>query len=282
MSTEAAVRRSPGGRRLGAFALHLALGLGALAMLLPLVWMLSTSLRLPQDLYVPQLLPPQATLANYWHVLLATSFPHWFLNSLLVAGVTTASVVFFDSLTGYALAKFNFPGRRLVFIGILSTLMVPTELLVIPWYMMSRTLGWTDTYWGIMFPGLMSGFGVFLMRQFFQSVPNELLDAARIDGLSEFGVFWRIALPLVRPALAALGILTFLGNWNAYLWPLIVINSPAMQTLPVGVSIFSTEAGAEYQYIMAAASLATVPVIAVFIMFQRQIIRGIALTGIKA
>ena len=282
LSTRAAVRRSPGGRRLGAFALHLALGLGALAMILPLIWMLSTSFRLPKDLYVPELFPPQATLANYWHVLLATAFPHWFLNSLLVAGVTTASVVFFDSLTGYALAKFDFPGRRLVFIGILSTLMVPTELLVIPWYMMSRTLGWTDTYWGIMFPGLMTGFGVFLMRQFFQSVPNELLDAARIDGLSEFGVFRRIALPLVRPALAALGILTFLGNWNAYLWPLIVINSPAMQTLPVGVSIFSTEAGAEYQYIMAAASLATVPVIAVFILFQRQIIRGIALTGIKA
>jgi multiple sugar transport system permease protein len=168
-----------------------------------------------------------------------------------------------------------------IFIVILSTLMVPTEMLVIPWYLMSIELHWTDTYWGIMFPGVISAFGVFLMRQFFLTVPNELLDAGRIDGFSEFGLFWKVALPLVKPALAALCIFTFLGNWNAFLWPLIAIRSAEMRTLPVGIAFFSSEAGSKYELIMTAAALATIPVLVVFAIFQRQIIRGIALTGIK-
>lgn len=128
--------------------------------------------------------------------------------------------------------------------------MVPTEMLVIPWYVMSAERGWTNTYWGLLFPGLMSAFGVFLMRQFFETLPQDLFDAARIDGLSEFGVFRRVGLPLVRPALAALGIFTFLGNWNAFLWPLIVVQTPEMRTLPVGVALFSGEAGTAWNLIM--------------------------------
>ncbi len=160
--------------------------------------------------------------------------------------------------------------------------MVPTEMLIIPWYIMSVDYHWTDTFWGIMFPGVMSAFGVFLMRQFMQGVPDELLDAGRIDGLGEFGLFWRVAMPLVRPALAALCILTFLGNWNAFLWPLIVIQDPLMRTLPVGLSQFSYgEAGSRWELIMTGASIATVPVLIVFAIFQRQIIRGVALTGLK-
>lgn len=278
----AAQRTARKPRGWGAWALYVVLGLGALAMIFPFLWMLATSLKFPQDLYNLNLIPDNPTLGNYRHVLNATPFGRWFVNSLIVATVTTVSVLFFDSLTGYVLAKFDFPGRQVIFIVILSTLMVPTEMLVIPWYMLSTKLQWVDSYWGIMFPGVMSAFGVFLMRQFFQGVPDDLLDAARIDGLSEFGIYWRIALPLVKPALAALAIFTFLGNWNAYLWPLIVIRSQDMQTLPVGVSLFSSEAGSDYQYIMAAAALATIPVLIVFAIFQRQIIRGIALTGLKS
>lgn len=258
-----------------------ALLVGGLLMIFPFVWMISSSFKRPQDIYSLSLIPPVFTLDSYRTVLQETSYVRWFANSLVIAAITTVSVAFFDSLAGYTLAKFKFPGATAIFILILSTLMVPTEMLVIPWFMMSIELNWTDSYMGIMFPGVISAFGVFLMRQFFMGVPNELLDAARIDGFNEFRIFWKIALPLVKPAVAALCIFTFLGNWNAYIWPLIVIRSEEMRTLPVGVAFFSSENGARFDLIMAAASLATVPVIIIFLIFQKQIIKGIALAGLK-
>lgn len=250
-------------------------------MLLPFLWMLLTSLKPFPELFALRFLPQEPTLENYRQVLEQTGFPRWFLNSLLVASATTASVLFFDSLAGYTLARLRFPGKNLVFLLILSTLMVPTEMLVIPWYVMSAERGWTDTYWGLLFPGLMSAFGVFLLRQFFTTLPQDFFDAARIDGLSEFGVFLRVGLPLVRPALAALGIFTFLGNWNAFLWPLIVVQRPEMRTVPVGVALFSGEAGTAWNLIMAASSLAVLPVLLVFLFAQRQIVEGAVLTGVK-
>jgi multiple sugar transport system permease protein len=253
-----------------------------IVMVFPFLWMIATSFKQPADIYSLSLLPTQPTLDNYVTALTRFPFVRWFGNSLVVAGATTLSVAFFDSLTGYVLAKLEFPFKSIIFVAILCTLMVPTEMLVIPWYILSVDYQWTDTYWGIMFPGVISAFGVFLMRQFMQSVPNELLDAGRIDGLGEFGLFWRVALPLVRPAMAALCILTFLGNWNAFLWPLIVIQDPLMRTIPVGLSQFSYgEAGSRWELIMTGASIATVPVLIVFAIFQRQIIRGVALTGLK-
>jgi multiple sugar transport system permease protein len=261
--------------------LYVILLIGGLGMIFPFLWMISSSLKHAKDVYSLALLPPDATLNNYRYVLEETDYIRWFANSLVIALITTASVAFFDSLAGYVLAKFRFPLQNVIFVMILSTLMVPTEMLVIPWYLMSIEFHWTDTYWGVMFPGVISAFGVFLMRQFFMTVPNELLDAGRIDGFSEFGLFWKIALPLVKPALAALCIFTFLGNWNAYLWPLIAIRSAELRTLPVGIAFFSSEAGSKYELIMTAAALATIPVLVVFAIFQRQIIRGIALTGIK-
>ncbi len=268
--------------RLGTGVLYVILSIVGVAMVFPFMWMIATSFKHPADIYTLSLVPSQPTLDNYITALTRFPFARWFGNSVLVACLTTLSVAFFDSLTGYVLAKLEFPLKTLIFVAILCTLMVPTEMLVIPWYIMSVDYHWTDSYWGIMFPGVISAFGVFLMRQFMQSVPNELLDAGRIDGLGEFGLYWRIALPLVRPALAALCILTFLGNWNAFLWPLIVIQDPVMRTLPVGLSQFSYgEAGSRWELIMTGASIATVPVLVVFAVFQRQIIRGIALTGLK-
>src|SRR5437899_2547838 len=209
-------------------------------------------------------------------------FQRLFGNSLIVATITTVSVAFFDSLVGYVLAKLQFPGRGFIFVMILATLMIPTEMLVIPWYIMSSAYGWINSYWGIMFPGLMSAFGVFLIRQFMSGVPDELLDAGRTDGVTELGLYWRIALPQIRPALAALCIFTFLGNWNAFLWPLIVIQGADMRTLPVGIALFSGEAGSSWNLIMASSALAVLPVLAVFVVLQRQIIEGVTLTGLRS
>ena len=169
----------------------------------------------------------------------------------------------------------------IVFVAILSTLMIPTEMLVIPWYLMSQSFGWLDSYWGIMFPGIMTGFGTFLMKQFFESVPDDFLDAARIDGLNEFQIWWEVAMPLVTPALSALAIFVFLGNWTAFLWPLIVTNSTELYTIPVGLASFSVETDVQWELIMTGSSLATIPTLIVFLLFQRYIIRGVMLTGLK-
>jgi multiple sugar transport system permease protein len=256
--------------------------LGGIVMVIPFAYMLGASFKLNNEIYEFSLLPREPTLENYRRLFERSGFLRWFGNSLLIGGAVTASVLFFDSLVGYTLAKFRFRGRYVVFIAILSTLMIPTEMLVLPWYSMAKTFGWLDTYWGIAFPGLITGFGVFLMKQFFEGVPDELLDAARLDGLNEFQVWWQVALPLVTPALSALAIFTFLGNWTAFLWPLIAITDRNLYTLPVGLASFSGEFQTEWEMVMTGASVATIPTIVVFLLLQRYIIRGITLAGLKA
>lgn len=262
--------------------IYVLLSLGAVTMVFPFIWMVLTSLKTGADVYSFSLIPNPATTANYDFVFMRTDFVRWFANSLGIATVVVISVLFFDSLVGYTLSKMQFRGKNLIFIIILSTLMVPTEMLIIPWYLMSSKLGWLNTYWSIMFPGLITAFGIFMMKQFFEGVPDELLEAARIDGLHEFGIFLRIAAPLVLPAVSALAIFTFLGNWNAFLWPVIIVSRPELVTLPVGLAMFTTENNPEWERIMTAASLGTLPVLVVFIIFQRQIIEGINLSGMKA
>jgi multiple sugar transport system permease protein len=273
-------RRGRGGQATRAVVWVLLLA-GGLLMVMPFAYMLSTSLKTNAEVYELSLLPRAPTLDNYRRLAGASGFPRWFLNSFAIAVATTASVLFFDSLVGYTLAKFRFRGRRVVFLAILSTLMIPTEMLVLPWYVMSKNLGWLDTYWGIMFPGMMTGFGTFLMKQFFESVPDELLEAGRVDGVGEFQIWWRIAMPLVGPALSALAIFTFLGNWTAFLWPLISTTKRELYTLPVGLASFSGEFQREWEMVMAGASVATLPVLLVFILLQKYIVRGVMLTGIK-
>jgi multiple sugar transport system permease protein len=261
--------------------IYLLLAAGTVLVAFPFFWMVVTALKPPNEIFDLRILPAHPTLQNYGEVLTRTQFPRWFGNSLLIAVATTVSVAFFDSLVGYTLAKLRFPGRNVIFVMILATLMIPTEMLVIPWYILSSARGWTNTYWGIMFPGMITAFGIFLMRQFMSGVPDELLDAGRMDGVSEFGLYWRIALPQIKPAMAALCIFNFLGNWNAFLWPLIVIQTPNMRTLPVGIALFSGEAGSAFNLIMASSALAVIPVLLVFIVLQRQIIEGIVLTGLR-
>ncbi len=262
---------------------YVVLVLLSVIMFFPFVWMLSSSLKDVTQIYQLKLFPERPTLENYRYILFSSStkFPQWFLNSVIVAVCTTASVLFFDSLVGYTLAKFRFPGKKVIFLLIISTLMIPTEMLVIPWYAMIRALKWVNTYWAIMFPGMISAFGVFLMRQFMSTIPDDLIDAARVDGLGELRIFITVVLPLVAPALATLAIFNFIGNWNAFLWPLIAASKPKMFTLPVGLANFSGEAGSDWHYIMTGAAVAMAPLILVFLVFQKQIVKGIAMTGLK-
>ena len=255
--------------------------LGGIAMVMPIAYMMSTSLKWPHEVYNLKLIPDEPHLENYAYVLEDGRFYWWFLNSMIIAIITTLCNVIFDSLVGYTLCKFRFPGRYIVFIAILSTLMIPTEMLVIPWYLMSQQFGWLDTYWGIMFPGLMTAFGTFLMKQFFETVPDDFIEAARIDGLNELQIWWTVAMPLVKPALAALAIFVFLGNWTAFIWPLIVTNSVEMYTLPVGLSSFGDEADVAWELIMTGAAISTIPTLIVFLIFQRYIIQGVVMAGLK-
>lgn len=255
--------------------------IGGLIMVSPLLFMFSTSFKTADQVYDLRLIPAAPTLANYITVMADGRFLRWFFNSMLVAVIVTVSNCFFDSLVGYTLAKFEFRGRYFIFLAILSTLMIPTEMLVIPWYLMSSQLGWLDSYWGIMFPGMMTAFGTFLMKQFFETVPNDFIEAARVDGLNEFQIWWKVALPLVTPALSALAIFTFLGNWTAFFWPLIVTTSKELYTLPVGLSSFAVEQQIQWEMIMTGAAIATIPTLIVFIVLQRYIVRGVMLAGLK-
>jgi len=255
--------------------------IGGVIMVTPLLFMLSTSLKDASQVYDLRVIPAAPTLDNYVEILGDGRFTRWFINSTIIAVIVTLSNVFFDSLVGYTLAKFQFRGRYIVFIAILSTLMIPTEMLVLPWYLMASQFGWIDSYWGIMFPGMMTAFGTFLMKQFFEGVPNDFLEAARIDGLNEFTIWWKIAMPLVTPALSALAIFTFLGNWTAFFWPLIVTTSAELYTLPVGLSSFAVEQSIQWEKIMTGASIATLPTLIIFLFLQRYIVRGVMLAGLK-
>jgi len=264
---------------------YLLLTLIGFTMVVPFFWMLSTSLKPATEITRGNFFPIEGSFDNYQTVITETNLPRWYLNSIVVAVFSTVSVAFFDTLAGYVFAKYQFPGKRPIFIIFLSSLMIPTEMLLIPWFIMSNNpiIGgtWVDTYWGIAFPGVITAAGIFLMRQFMQGVPDELLDAARIDGVSEFGLFWRIAVPLSLPAIGALCIFNFLGNWNAFIWPLIITSSQDMLTLPVGIQFFSTESTSAWHLIMTGASLSVIPLLLIVIIFQRYIIEGIALTGLK-
>ena len=270
-------------RNAGAASAYLILSLFAVVMVFPFLWMLASSFKDISQIFKMKFLPTVPTLDNYKYILFSkgSKFPQWFLNSAIVAVCTTISVLFFDSLLGYTLSKFRFPGKKVIFLLVISTLMIPTEMLVIPWYSMIRTLKWGNTYWAIMFPGMMSAFGVYLMRQFMSTIPDDLIDAARVDGQGELRIFLTIVLPLVSPALATLAIFNFIGNWNAFLWPLIAASKPKMFTLPVGLANFSGEAGSDWHYIMTGAAVAMAPLVLVFILFQKQIVKGIAMTGLK-
>jgi multiple sugar transport system permease protein len=256
---------------------------GGIIMILPVLWMLSSSLKTPDKIFsIPvQLLPNPVRIENYIEAVQLAPLGRYFLNSTFVGLSITVLTLFFCTMAGYGFAKFNFWGRNTLFIAVLSTLMIPFQVIMIPLYIIVRNFGWLNHYEGLIIPAAISAFGVFLMRQFILTLPNELLDAARIDGTSEIGIFFRIILPLCKAPMTALGIFTFLDSWNNLLWPLIIISRVEMRPIALGLTEFQTIHGTSYHYLMAAATLATIPILILFATLQRQFIRGVVLTGLK-
>ncbi|MFF2017082.1 carbohydrate ABC transporter permease [Paenibacillus sp. NPDC058177] len=270
-------------KKLHTALIYLLLIIGVGIMLFPFLWMVATSFKIPQDVYNLSLIPETITFDNYATIFKKAPFGDWIKNTLIISLIGTATVVIFDTAAGYVLAKFSFIGKQVIFLIIISTIMVPTEMLIIPWYLIANEFGWSDTNWGVLFPSIITAFGIFLMRQFMDSIPSELLDAARIDGLNEWRILLNIAIPLVKPAIVTLIILTFIGNWNQFIWPLIVLQTEEKFTLPVGIVYFSSELKdtSNWILIMAGTTISIAPLILLFLIFQKQIIRGIALSGMK-
>jgi multiple sugar transport system permease protein len=259
------------------------LALAAAVTLIPVTWTVLSSLKSNDTIFaIPmQRLPDSLHWNNYSEAFEVAPFARYFLNSAIVAASVTATTVFFGAMAGYGFSKFRFPGRDLVFGLILVTFMIPFPVIMIPLFVLVRNFGWVNTYWGLIIPGALTGFAVFMMRQFIQAIPSELIDAARIDGAGELRIFLTMVLPLARPALATLGILTFLESWNNLLWPLIVIQSDEMETIPLGLTKFSTLYSSNYVQMLAMAVIASLPVLVVFVIGRRQIINSLMLSGIK-
>ena len=264
--------------------LYTVVTLGFVAVVTPFVWMILGSFKTQGELLrvPPTWWPQKPTLDNYRALFNEETFLRYFANSTIVAVAVTAANVTFCSMVGYALAKLNFRGKKLVFGLVMGTLMVPGMVTFVPLFVLVANLGLVDTYPGLILPFLVTPFGVFLMRQFIIGLPDDLLDAGRIDGASELRIFRQIILPLCGPGLATLGILTFLGSWNNFLWPLVVAQTQEHYTLPVALALFSTGQNVtNYGLLLAGASVVVVPILIVFLIFQRRFIEGIATTGIK-
>ncbi|WP_327339436.1 carbohydrate ABC transporter permease [Streptomyces sp. NBC_01324] len=262
---------------------HVLLTLGAVITVFPLVWELLTSFKsFGESVQVPPtILPAHWDWSNYKKVFDGVPFGRQFINTVVMALLRTAAQLLLCSMAAYAFARIRFPGRGAIFLAFLAVLMVPGQLFLLPQYQIMQNLGWLDSMQALVVPGMFSAFGTFLLRQFFMGLPEELEEAARLDGANPFTVFWRIALPLARPGLLALGILTFLWSWNDLMWPLIVNTDPAKMPLSAGLASLQGAHLTEYPVLMAGSLLATLPVIVVFVAMQRQFIQGIAFSGMK-
>jgi multiple sugar transport system permease protein len=250
----------------------------------PMYWLFVTAVTPTQETIKtpPDLIPIHASLSNFERLFAqATDYWQWGHNSLIIALAATLFHVVFDTLAGYGFAKKRFPGRDLLFWLILATLMVPDHVTLVPRYIVTRDLGLIDSILAVILPSTAAVFGIFLMRQYIQTLPSELEDAARIDGCSEIGVFWQVIMPLSKPAIGALAIFTFVRNWNDFLWPLIVLQKSPNYTLPVGVASLQGEFSTDYGIIFAGAALAALPMIIFFLMFQRYFLEGVRMGALK-
>jgi multiple sugar transport system permease protein len=249
----------------------------------PFVWMLLTSLRTQQEIFSNpgNLIPATFNLDAYVKIWSELPFARLFFNSIVFAGGATIISLLFDSLAAFALARLDFPGKTIAFYIVLATLMVPYQITLIPVFQTVFDLHWLDTYQGLIVPRATSAFGIFLLRQFFVTVPRDLDAAARIDGASEFRIYWSIMLPLARPALATLAVFHFMYNWNDFLWPLVITTSTQMRTLPAGLALFSGQFVIEHAVLMAGATISLAPLAIAFLFAQRYFVQGIATTGIK-
>ncbi|MPZ25007.1 MAG: ABC transporter permease subunit [Micromonosporaceae bacterium] len=277
--------------------LHLLLALGAVTMIVPFVWMLLTSVKSPAELasFPPTFWPDEWVWSNYSGAMQAAPFATYFRNSLIIATGHTLITLLFGSLAGYALARIPFRGRELLFLGFIAMLMIPTYTKIVPQFLIVRFMplsggndlfgqggsGWLNTWWALLIPGGLSPFAIFLFRQFYLSLPRELEEAARIDGLGELRIWAQIYTPLIKPAVATVALLTFQESWNNFLWPLLVTTRDELRVIQVGLAVFQQQENTAWHHLMAGTTLATVPMVLLFLLAQRYFIQGFTQAGIK-
>ncbi|MFG1906269.1 carbohydrate ABC transporter permease [Kribbella sp. NPDC048928] len=268
------------GDRIAAYVVLVAL---ALVTVLPLLYMIVLALQSDGEVQSgdPVLWPSDPQWGNFTRLFEAAPFGRFFLNSLVMAGAITVSHLIFDPLVGYVFAKLDFPGKRIAFIAVLSTLMVPFFVRMLPIYSIFASLGWIDSYQGLIVPFLMDAYGIFLMRQFIRPLPDELIEAARVDGAGEFRIYLRVILPQCKPAMAVLGLFTFVFQWNEFLWPLIATSRTEMRTLPIGLTLFNQEYFTQWNLTAAGALILFIPTALFFVVTQKFLVEGIALSGLK-
>lgn len=263
--------------------LNLIAVIGFIITVLPFLWMIFTSFKSPGEIFVfpPRIIPRQFTLQHYEKLFRGVAFLHHFKNSVIITGSILVLSLFLNSFAAFAFAKHKFPGKEKIFGLLLATMMIPGQMTMIPIFLLLRQMGLLNTYLGVIVTGATSVFGIFLIRQFMLTIPDDLIDAARVDGCSEFQIYYKIMLPLCKPILSTLGIFTFLGSWNDFLWPLIVMIKKDMFPLTVALANLNSQYGTDYGLLMAAATIVILPVIIVFLIGQKYIIRSIAVTGLK-
>ena len=270
-------------KRLRRYLVYGALVLIALSMLIPFLWMLSTSLMTDLEVYQfpPRFIPSVLHWSNFAEAMTMQPFGRFFLNSMVVAAASVIGQLVFCSMAAYAFARLQFRWRDKIFALYLATMMIPAIVTIIPAFLIINTFGWINTYWALFTPTLSSVWGIFLLRQFFLTIPRDLEDAARVDGASEFTIFWKVILPLSKPALATLAIFAFMASWKDFLWPLIVTNRLDMRTVEVGIANFSNLYTTDWPHQMAAAVVVMLPIVIVFVLAQKYFVKGITMTGLK-
>jgi multiple sugar transport system permease protein len=262
---------------------YLALSLLALLAIIPFLWMLSTSLKTLDEVFIypPKWIPSELHFSNYTSLWRDFPMTTWVLNSLKVTTSVTVGVLITSSLAAYAFARMEFPFRNALFYLYLGAMMIPGWVMLVPNFVLMRRLGWIDTHWALIIPASAQPFGTFLLRQFFLTIPKELEEAARIDGMGHFQIYRRIILPLALPALATLAVFQFMAIWNEFLWPLVVLNSPDKFTIPLGLGYLNSQHSTDWTRLMAGSVILLVPIVTLFAFAQRYYVRGIALTGLK-
>lgn len=253
----------------------------ALMTIFPLLWMVSIAFKTSAETFSPSLIPSSPTLDNFVYVLTGVPFLRYMFNSFFVSAAVTIIALFFHSMAGYALARLRFPGRELIFLTIFSTFLVSLPVIIVPLFIVVKTLGMLNSYAGLIVPAIFNAFGIFLLRQYYLSIPRELEEAALMDGASYWRIYWNIILPLSKPILSALAILFFLANWNSFLWPLTITSDSQLWVVQVGIANFKSQYAAAWNYMMAASTIIAVPTLILFVIFQKQIMNSIKTSGLK-
>ncbi|MDW9432231.1 ABC transporter permease subunit [Sinorhizobium meliloti] len=249
--------------------------------LFPLLWMVSIAFKPAAESFSSNLIPQAPTLDNFIYVLTGVPFIRYMVNSFLVSATVTVVALFFHTMAGYALARLKFPGREVMFLSIFSTFLVSLPVIIVPLFVIVKAMGMLNSYAGLIIPAIFNAFGIFLLRQYYLSLPKEIEEAARIDGAGYWRIYWSVILPLSRPIMSALAILFFLANWNSFLWPLTITSDPDLWVVQLGIANFKSQYSASWNYMMAASTIVAIPTLILFVIFQRQIMDSLKTSGLK-